>query len=81
VFLTIVQTIRSISEAPVQSLDGGGMAHKILFYNKNNQDLTSMPTILFLHHIQENKLIPFLFQNPNPNPNPSNSSSSLSSAV
>jgi hypothetical protein len=59
------------------------MAHKILLYYNNNQDLTSMPTILFLHHIQENKRIPFLLQNPNPNPNPnpSNSSSSLSSAV
>jgi hypothetical protein len=72
-----VQTIRSISEAPFQSLDGGGMAHKILLYYNNNQDLTSMPTILFLRHKQENKRIPFLLQNPNP----SNSSSSLSSAV
>jgi hypothetical protein len=79
VFLTIVQTIRSISEAPFQSLDGGGMAHKILLCYNNNQDLTSMPTILFLHHIQENKRIPFLLLNPNPNP--SNSPSSLSSAV
>jgi len=78
VFLTIVQTIRSISEAP-QSLEGGGMAHKILLYYNYNRDLTSMPTILFLHHIEENKRIPFLLQNPNPNP--SNSSSSLSSAV